>query len=376
MTKFFAMLIDAYRELNSRKLFWVVLAISSLVMLMYASIGFDDTGMSMFFGLYHVDSEFVRADTPISRLLYRSIFSSFIVNIWLAWAAVILALISTTTIFPDFIAGGSIDLVLSKPVSRIYLFIVKYLTSLLFVLLQVAIFCVGVFLCMGLRLGEWNWFIFAAIPLITLFYSYLYSFNVLIGVWTRSALAALLLTVLLWVSIFAVNITEGIMLQLQISQRLTMEESQKNVDQLKAELEIIEASPATNSRHADIQFQIKDEQRSITEISDTLATLDPWMDRVQAMKYTLPKTGETVGLLERWLHKDTDVSLTDVLSGNVAMNEEGEFIPKQTGHDKRMEERTMEYYDSRSLWYIVGTSLVIEFIFLGLACFIFVRRDY
>ena len=73
----------------------------------------------------------------------------------------------------------------------------KFATSLLFVLLQVTLFCVGVFLCMGIRLGDWEWKIFAAIPVVTLFFSYLFSVNVLFGVWTRSALAALLITMML-----------------------------------------------------------------------------------------------------------------------------------------------------------------------------------
>lgn len=376
MRAFGAMLIDAYRELNSRKLFWVVLVISTMVMLFYASIAFDDTGMSFFFGLWHVDSDFVRADTPIARMLYRSIFSSFIVGFWLAWAAVILALISTTTIFPDFIAGGSIDLVLSKPLSRVFLFFSKYISSLLFVVLQVAIFCVGVFLCMGVRMGEWNWMIFAAIPLITLFYSYLYSFNVLIGVWTRSALAALLLTMLLWFSIFGINMTEGIMLRIQVGQQISLDDSRKNLDRLENAVEALGDSEEDAGRAAMFQSQIADEKTTIAETEDQLGKLEPWMKRVQVMKYPLPKTGETLGLLERWLQKDTDVSLNDILAGNITMDEDGEYVRARTGHEERAQTRMMEYYDSRTMWYILGTSMVFEAVMLGLACFIFVRRDF
>ena len=56
MTMFAAMLLDAYRELNAKKLFWITLAISGLVVLSFGSIGFDEKGMSVLFGLKHIES--------------------------------------------------------------------------------------------------------------------------------------------------------------------------------------------------------------------------------------------------------------------------------------------------------------------------------
>ena len=173
MTQTLAIFLDAYRELNSRRLFWIVLAFSALFVITYASMGFDQTGMFIFFGLKHFDSELLVAGSPMAKLLYRGIYATFVVPIWLGWIATILALVSTAPIFPEFVAGGAIDLMLCKPITRIKLFLLKYAASLLFVLLQVTIFCVGVFLAMGWRIGDWEWKVFAAIPIITLFYSYL-----------------------------------------------------------------------------------------------------------------------------------------------------------------------------------------------------------
>ena len=50
MTAFLAMLLDAYRELNSRKLFWITLGMSVMVVIAFGSIGFNEQGMSMFYG--------------------------------------------------------------------------------------------------------------------------------------------------------------------------------------------------------------------------------------------------------------------------------------------------------------------------------------
>ena len=49
MKIFSAMLLDSYRELNSKRLFWVILTLSILFVVVYGSIGFNEQGMSMFF---------------------------------------------------------------------------------------------------------------------------------------------------------------------------------------------------------------------------------------------------------------------------------------------------------------------------------------
>ncbi len=189
MRLFKAMIIDAYRQLSAAKLFWLTLGLSILVVLLYGSIGFNDAGMTMLFGLFEVESEFITEGSPWARGLYLGIYSNFLITIWLSWVATVLALISTCSIFPDFVSEGSIELSLSKPISRIHIFAMKFFVSMLFVMLQVSIFCFGIFLCVGLRIGEWNWMIFIAIPIVTLFYSYLFSVTVFTGMITKSGIS-------------------------------------------------------------------------------------------------------------------------------------------------------------------------------------------
>jgi ABC-type transport system involved in multi-copper enzyme maturation permease subunit len=363
---FRAMLIDSYRELNNKKMFWIILVLSGLFVLMYASIGFGESGMSIFFGLWNIENEFLTSDSPLSRTLYRAIFSSFVVALWLAWIAVILALISTASIFPDFIAGGSIDLVLCRPVKRVTVFFMKYVSSLLFVAVQVSIVCVGAFLCMGLRLGDWEWRLFAAIPIVLLFFSYLFSICVLVGVWTRSTLAALLLTMLAWFSFYALNQAEAILgsFQAQFTLRLENWEPEAGVE------DSADASAATtDDPDASVGSDEVDETRASIE------TLDKWRKRVRLIKTPFPKTDLTIALLDKLLLRDTDINLMDIMNGNFQMNAQGEFVP-QRDQDAEVMVRTIAQYIDRSPQYIIGTSLAFEAVMLGLACFIFVRRDY
>jgi ABC-type transport system involved in multi-copper enzyme maturation permease subunit len=372
---FKAMLIDAYRELNSKKLFWVILALSMVFVIVYASIGFDDTGVSMLFGVWHIDNEMLTRDSRLSVILYRGIFSTFVIPIWLSWIATILALISTTTIFPDFVSGGAIDVMLSKPISRVRLFAYKYFSSLLFVVLQIGVFCIGVFLCMGLRLNDWEWRLFIAIPIVTVFYSYLFSVNVLIGVWTRSAITALLLTLLLWFGLYAINQTEAIINMVHTSAVVEVERSTTRIaaleDSTSDSSDDDMAGPSVT-----LEMELSTARDARDEAQKTIDTLKPYRFTVRAFQSVFPKTGETIGVVDRLLSRDDDINLMDILSGNVEQSRNGDFQVASTGDDRQVQQRMMDEYNNRSLWYVIGTSLIFEFVVLGLACWIFVRRDY
>src|SRR5205085_5918956 len=164
ITQTLAIFQDAYRELADRKLFWLILILSAIAILGFAGFHADNEHLT-YFGF-----NFPNVGIP-PRALYKSIFSGFVIGMWLTWIATVLALISTASIFPDFIAFGSIDLFLSKPISRVRLFFTKYAAGLLFVLLQVVVFTVMAYCVLGLRGGGWFPGLFWAIPIVVCFFS-------------------------------------------------------------------------------------------------------------------------------------------------------------------------------------------------------------
>ena len=377
MTVFLAMLLDAYRELNSRKLFWVTLGLSAMVVVSYGSIGFNEQGMTMLFGLKQMDNEFINSTTPWARALYVGIFSDFIVDYWLSWIAIILALISTCTMFPDFLAGGAIDLVLSKPIGRVMIFSIKFLMSLLFVVLQVTLFCVGIFLCVGLRIGEWNWMIFAAVPVVTLIFSYLYAVCVLTGVVTRSAITALLITLLFWFSLWGMQTAEGMLASYRTRFEIQTEHSQTRIERMEHRLEAFNPDPDDAGGlivRADLQRRLEQEQTTRDTSLDGAASLDTWHGPTEFMMAVLPKTQLTVGLLSRWLKDPDGFSIAAIMRGD--MTGVGTSALMRDPVDVEMTRRMEKELDAYSFWYIVGTSLGWEALVLAAACVIFVRRDF
>ncbi len=377
MNVFLAMLLDAYRELNSRKLFWITLGLSAVVVFSYGSIGFNEQGMSVLFGFKQVDSEYVNSTTPWARALYVGIFSDFIVAIWLSWIAIILALISTCTMFPDFLAGGAIDLVLSKPIGRVMIFSIKYVMSLLFVVLQLTLFCVGIFLCVGLRIGEWNWVIFSAVPVVTIFYSYLYAVCVLTGVVTRSAITALLITLLFWFSLWGMQTAEGMLYTYRTRFEIQAENSQTRIERMEHRLAAFNPGPDDAGGlivRADLQQRLEQEQAARDTLLDAAASLDTWHGPTGFMTAVLPKTQLTVELLSRWLKDPDGFSIAAIMRGD--MTGVGTSALMRDPIDVEMTRRLEKELDAYSSWYIVGTSLGFEALVLAAACVIFVRRDF
>ena len=384
-----ALMVDSYRLLVSRKLFWITLAISGVILLVYASVGYDENGMTLLFSALSFEDESLRAGTIFSKVHYIDMFTGTIMDRWLSWGAIILALISTSTIFPDFIANGSIDVVLSKPIGRLKVFFVKYIGAVLFVLLQIAIFCVGAFFCIGLRVGEWNFNIFLAIPLILALFSYLYCINVFLAILTRSMIASLLLTFLFWFVIFGVQTTD-VMLNLVGRQMsiVTAERAERDVTILERQLEILEGRSDTNLQpriaqlHEQVATAKEDSKRANENRDDWVA----FYKVAQVLIAITPKTQDTTNLFRNMtlegfnesVAAEQGESLDQMQANAMAAGFQGMYAndPKKMEYMNEAARRYLVEKKKNGPWYVVGTSLGFEAVVLLITCWIFKRRDF
>ena len=392
-----ALLLDSLRMLRSRKLFWISLGISMLVMLAYASIGFGENGLSLFFGAWELEDPFFIEGSPWAKALYLGIYSNLVVTIWLSWAATILALVSTSSVFPDFMSAGSIEMVLSKPISRVRVFLIKFLGSLLFVFVQVLLFCTGVFICVGVRIDEWIWPIFAAVPLVTIFFSYLYAFNVLMGLVTRSGLAALLFTALFWFLLFAVQFGEGGLSTIATEQSVRLERLEERMADQQSRLDRIADSerPSEQRARERLETELEANRTRADEARQRLEAIEGWHRPLEIAMAVLPKNQQTIGLLDRWLAPDSRYTMTEIMLGEYREDEpstpppaieDGDEPSEEESRAARREERRATQRESArralgedretSAWFIIGTSLAFEAFVLGLAALIFARRDF
>jgi ABC-type transport system involved in multi-copper enzyme maturation permease subunit len=374
-----AILHDAYRELNARKMFWIALLLSGLAMGAFAIIGVTPHGLA--FGTWEWETPYI---PPASQ--YKFLFNTLMVDWWLTWAVLILALVSTAGIFPDFLSGGSVDLFISKPISRLRLFLTKYFAGMLYAFLQVTIFAIVAFIVFGTRGHMWEPRLFLAVPIVLCLFSYLYAISVLLGVLTRSTVATLLLTVLIWGIIGGMHFGEIRLAALKNIYTRRIETIDKDISNL-------DKAPTTATTNAQSRSALKS-MAGVLGVHLTSA-LSPERDRLMRRReeatkglgfftvvhriayplhLVLPKTSETSDLLNRSI-LSTDEFL-ELLEGR--RDEMAQRFRRQ------VREQDMFYVNDeiaiirqgRSAGMTLASSLAFEVVIVGLAAWIFCRRDF
>lgn len=396
-----ALFVDAYRELNSKLLFWVTLVLSGVAVAAFAAIGLDERGLRIFWHTFPLPM--LNTQVMPAPQFYKYMFANFAIGLWLTWAAMILALVSTAGIFPDLMSGGAIELFASKPISRLRLFFTRYLTGLLFVTLQVVVFCAASFIVIGIRGGTWEWGVFLAVPLVVMVFSYLFGLCVLVGVLTRSTIAALLITWVLWMTTAGVASGETAMLEMSMADQIRQEQIdrlQSQVAQDQQDLAAARAFEAASTRPARpgststkpsghppgisasaIAMRLQVAQLSLdaeTSAEKSSVNWQHWHALFYAVYFVLPKTAETDLLIDRWLSVAARLPrerIAGAASDQVwARQRSGPFA---TRNDRWLAfDRAREQIAARPASWVIGTSLTFEAVTVLLAAWVFCRRDY
>jgi ABC-type transport system involved in multi-copper enzyme maturation permease subunit len=361
MIQTLALLNAAYRELNARKLFWVTMAISLLIVAVFAMVGINEKGLSFLW--WGFEFEIVNTQFFPREVFYKFLFANFGIGFWLSWLASILALISTASIVPDMVTGGSIDILLSKPIGRTRLFLTRYFTGLLFVTVQVAVFTIASILVVGFRGGSWEPWFLLAIPLVVIFFSYLFCICALVGLLTKSTIVALLVTMLFWLFIFGVDSAENLTLRGSIAYEMDLEQVQVDLDEAVVMGDPIEVT-------APLLEVVERTQNSY----ENWSIFHFWF---YSVKTFLPKTTETIDLLDRTLRKKAGLG--------VAFPDEGDRRGPRSGNmfgttsyirQRDIEQAAEQRLDTRGVMWIIGSSLIFEALVLIFCCWRFLRRDF
>lgn len=366
MTAFVAILVDTYRELSSKRLFWLSMALSAIVVLAFAAVGINERGMSIL--TWTIELPLLNSTVLEKGEFYKLAFYTLGVRVWLAWLACLLALVSSAGLFPELVASGTVETLLARPVPRWRLYLSKFAGGLLFTTLQVAVFCAASFVVIGLRGDAWEPGIFLAVPMVTVLYSYLFSACALIGTLTRSAIAALLLTVLFWGFLFTLNSSESVVNGFRIGKEQEIAAIDRLIDR---------------RRQKDADADVADLAGERDQAEGALGSLRTAHRILYAAKTALPKTDETVALVQRWM--------VDAANLGTVADDEPEQAPSVLERRRRgrggnfgtvraRERDVLAAVDadqrSRGIAWILGTSLAFEAAVLAIGCRVFARRDF
>ncbi len=139
-----------------------------------------------------------------------------LVNTVGASVTLLISVVLTAFFIPNMLRKGSVDLVISKPISRWQLLLYKYIGGLTFVLLVTTMTVGGVWVAMAFRTGIWNPTFLLSIPMLVFTFGVLYALSTLIAVLTRSAIAAILITAAFMFILWGVGFTKSILDTLKV----------------------------------------------------------------------------------------------------------------------------------------------------------------
>ncbi len=161
-------------------------------------------------------------ELPVSAENVREIGElvlAFVVSWLVGFAGVLAAIVVTASIVPRMLEAGSIDLLLSKPVSRWGLFLSRFAGGCAFILLVAGVLIVGLWMIVGTRFGIWNAGLLWTIPVFVFVFAVYFSVSALAGVLWRNPIVSIIVSLVFWVACFVVGLTKGIVDDVFLSAR-------------------------------------------------------------------------------------------------------------------------------------------------------------
>ncbi len=129
----------------------------------------------------------------------------FLIKLGLGVVAVFVALIVTSPIVPETFRSGSLHLLLSKPISRIWLYMFKLFGGCIFVLFNITFVLIGLYLIAGIRFDIWNEGLLYCIPLLLFVFIIFYSVSALVGLVWGNSIVCVVSCIIFWLFCFAIG---------------------------------------------------------------------------------------------------------------------------------------------------------------------------
>ena len=192
-----ALLLDALHQVLDNKVFRILLCLALLPPLLTLLVHFREDEVVLLFGWRNLsyDSFSMLAGGSLDpRETVISVLVSLVIDGLTGTFGVLICLTATAFFVPQMIEKGAADVLFHKPLSRLTLYLWRYLAGLVFVVLLAGVTCVGTFLGLLIFSSYSDPGILAAIVTLSFGFGIAYAVSMLFGVLTKSAVASLLCT--------------------------------------------------------------------------------------------------------------------------------------------------------------------------------------
>ncbi len=115
------------------------------------------------------------------------------------------SILVTASIIPQTFDPGSLNVLLSKPISRSLMFITQYLGGCVFIGIWALLLFTGIYFFLGMRLDYWNANLLFYIPSFVFVFAIYYSVSAMVGLIWRSPIMSTVITLVFWIACAAVG---------------------------------------------------------------------------------------------------------------------------------------------------------------------------
>ncbi len=192
MKNIYTLSVLTFREALSKKIFVFFFSVSTFVLFLFAVL-FLTISSESFSGMSAANVVSDSLNITISRGL------KLFITIPLFGGGLFISIFSVANFIPQMTEKGSIDLLLSKPVSRAQIILGKFFGGTVMVFVNIAYLIVGLWLLIGLKFGDWDSSFLLAIFTITFAFAILYSLIILIGIVTKSSVISMIVSYLIFI---------------------------------------------------------------------------------------------------------------------------------------------------------------------------------
>ena len=173
-----------FRESFAKKTFITFFGLSSLLHLFFLfalNVDVVDAGLAMvkILGQDVTNSETVDVHKMIVGI------QSVIATVVFA-GGIFLSIFSTASLVPTMLEKGSIDLLISKPLTRVQILLARYIGGLSIMVFNVTYLILGTWLILSAKTGLWYAAYLYSIPMVIVAFAIVYALMVLVGITTRS----------------------------------------------------------------------------------------------------------------------------------------------------------------------------------------------
>lgn len=168
----------------------------------------EDSAIEFCYAIWSPIDPLPMSQQQLSKLLISELpwyFEKLVLSIGL-----LIAIIVTANLIPETFEPGSLNLLLSKPISRWGLYVAKFVGGCAFIAICAAYLFLGLWLWLGIGMGTWDRVILLSIPLYVLVFAIYFAVSAFVGLVWRSSIVSVILTLVFWAFCFSIGSAYGL----------------------------------------------------------------------------------------------------------------------------------------------------------------------